>query len=322
VSPIPFESNSDIGEAISSVILRENLKISSFVFDGSSQTRDVYAFSTLQSALQPMAFASLIDPIAQAWLELSGSLDGIHSFWDGRRARPLLDAIPASPNIVKSYIAGWFIADAFGWIQKSPSPNPQLGEKVSLWHPDQGPLSFPWPLLPASPQDSKLLPQVLVSLSLAIIDAGKQSTRAPLFTYEYLRDIGREVTYPDPDRIGALSNPNLDIALSRQCHLLADWVQTGQSAPTAPRAQFLSAEVVTQNDLDSPTQRRDFLMRFFAAQQVEYRNYWTDLAARPWTQIPHIYELRDTIDEALAVIVEALSAVTLASAPSHVPTGS
>ena len=327
LSTIPFDMNKPVGQAIGQTLLRHGLRVEDFEFDEASSAKDVFAFSTTKSAMQPMVFSSLIEPIAQSWLANRGTKDGVDSFWQGRRARPLLDAIPASPKIVHSYVAGWFIADAFSLIVKQESTDASLGPVVTLWHPNNDPdkrlLAFPWPLLPASSGDSKLLPSVLMSLSLAIVQAGNQVSRDPLKTYEHLRDLGREVTHPDPARIATLNRAPLDVANDHRSSLMSDWILTGVLPTDAPRPQLLVGPEDKPRDVKTAAERRNLLVDSFVSQQADYLSWWPKLADKPWQQVPQVYELRDVIDLVLATIVQSVQSmsVTAGGGDTSIPKG-
>lgn len=74
-------------------------------------------------------------------------------FWEGRRARPLIESIPLDVETRRSMIAGWFIAPLFGMRK---AENGRSGRSAMIWNPTLGVpgwSSFPDPLLPTHPED-------------------------------------------------------------------------------------------------------------------------------------------------------------------------
>lgn len=163
------------------------------VFDLASGVQQIDMFSTVTSAMNPMVFTSLMEDIAQKWSKNSVSQNLMQGFWTNRRARPLTEAIPAAPEVVRSMVRGWYLSTILD--QKKQVATPQQGPKISIWSPDtNGYVDFPHPLLPlrnpgvnANPE---ILAAVLKSLSIALAACHTQSNLEPLRPYWRLIEMG------------------------------------------------------------------------------------------------------------------------------------
>ena len=164
-------------------------------FDLVGGVQQIDMFSTIASAMNPMVFTSLMQDIAEKWSKNNTSQTLIKGFWTNRRARPLIEAIPAAPEVVASMVRGWFIANLFN--QRKAVATQQQGPKVSIWDPSaRGYLDFPFPLLPlknpAPTNNPELLAGVIKSLALALVDCHTRSNLEPLKPYWRLMDLGNQ----------------------------------------------------------------------------------------------------------------------------------
>ncbi len=303
ITTVPFEDSSDVGKRCSDILLGSNLDPGQVKFDGAAAERDVFAFSTVKSGMQPMVFASLVQPIADSWLSSSINPAAQMGFWMGRRARPLLDSIPLPPEIRLSMIVGWFIAVFFDQrLEETPDTN--KGPEIKVWDPKFGWLGFPYPLLPSSAYDDIRLPAVLKSISLAIVEAGIQSNEKPLLPYMRLKNLGREVT--------ADSFNGLDMWDGvAESNMVRDWVQTGKLPADAPIPQRLAQRVENAGG-----DRAEALLTWVRENAELYRTIFTQLRAvdsrdpRGWIKTPELYEMRDDVlraNDLLADYVERTS---------------
>lgn len=297
LTTVPFEENSETGRACADILTANGLDPAQVRFDGAAAERDVFAFSTVKSGMQPMVFSSLIRPIADSWLSSSINPNSQNGFWSGRRARPLADAIPLPPEIRLSTIVGWFIA-VFFEQRTEEIVDVNKGSKIQVWDPQFGWLQFPYPLLPKSHHDEYWLPSVLKSLSLAIVEAGVQSNERPLLPYRRLKNLGREVTADSSIGIDRWDG----IALST---MVKDWLQNGTLPSDAPAPVQLNEQVDrAQGD------RFGALLSRVQRNLNSYRDYWEELRAkdsvdpRGWIKTPEIYEIRGDVDQALQLLSE------------------
>jgi hypothetical protein len=297
LTTVPFEENSETGKACLDILTANGLDPSQVRFDGAAAERDVFAFSTVKSGMQPMVFSSLIKPIADSWLSSSINSTSQHGFWNGRRARPLADSIPLPPEIRLSMIVGWFVAIFFQ--QRTEQVTDTIkGTKIDLWDPQFGWLGFPYPLLPKSPYDEYWLPSVLKSLSLAIIESGVQGNERPLQAYWRLKNLGREVTADPEFGIDMWDGAPLSA-------MIREWLHDGVMPEQAP--------IPTQLDEQAAVLGGDRAGALLARVQKNiglYQNHWAELTAkdsvdpRGWVKTPEIYEIRSDIDQALEILAE------------------
>lgn len=307
LTEIPFAEQSEVGQGCVNILTQSGLDASSFSFESASTTKDLFAFSTLKSAMSPMVFSSLIDPIAQSWLAASGDPTAVHSFWDGRRARPLVDSLPIPPEIRLSMTIGWFVSMMFGQRKKDTS-NTTLGVKWEIWDPEAKWVAFPYPLLPVSPLDRSPLPAILKSLSLAIVQAGKLASNEPLIPYMRLKHIGREVT---ADTRFALDLPDPGMPGS---NLIRNWVMDGTLPDGAPRDfELLSGN--SSGDVSSITveDRRAAVTSRAAELRDQYAQVWGGYEGKSWSDLPRIYELKDDITNALTYLVQYCESLSASS---------
>ena len=295
LTTVPFEENSETGKSCSDILTANGLDPSQVRFDGAAAERDVFAFSTVKSGMQPMVFSSLIKPIADSWLSSSINPISQNGFWSGRRARPLADSIPLPPEIRLSMIVGWFVA-IFFQQRTEVVADTNKGTKIDVWDPQFGWLGFPYPLLPKSPHDEYWLPSVLKSLSLAVVESGVQGNERPLLAYWRLKNLGREVT--------ADSSVGIDMWDGSQLSsMVKDWIQHGILPDGAPIPTKLGEDVE-----ESGKGRGDALLSRVQRNRDSYLQLWEDLRAkdsidpRGWIKTPEIYEIRGDIDRALQVL--------------------
>ena len=305
LTEIPFAEQSEIGEGCVRILTQADLGADSVSFEAASTTKDLFAFATVKSAMSPLVFSSLIEPIAQAWLSASGDPTAVHSFWDGRRARPLVDALPIPPEIRLSMVIGWFVSMMFGQRKKDTS-NTMLGVKWEIWDPEAKWVAFPYPLLPTHLLDRSPLPAILKSLSLAIVQAGKLASEQPLIPYMRLKQVGREIT---TDSRFALDLPDPGIPTS---DLIRNWVMTG-SVPAGAPEDF---ELATGDNGKYPVpttvdERRAAVTRRVVELRDQYEEVWASYEGKTWSDLPRIFELKDDVNSALTYLVqycESLSA--------------
>ena len=300
ITTIPFEDSSAVGKRVIDILLASNLDPGQVRFDGAAAERDVFAFSTVKSGMQPMVFSSLIQPIADSWLSSSISPASQWGFWMGRRARPMLDAIPLPPEIRLSMVVGWFVAVFFGQrLEETADLN--KGPEIKVWDPQFGWLGFPYPLLPSSSYDDIRLPAVLKSLSLAIVESGVRSNEQPLLSYMRLKNLGREITADSVNGLDMWDGAPLS-------SMVGDWVRTGELPPNAPIPDRLVQRVESAGG-----NRADALASWVRENVESFRTMFDQLRAvdakdpRGWIKTPELYEIREDVvlaNELLADFVE------------------
>ena len=153
-----------------------------------------------------------------------------------------------------------------------------MGWRVEIWNPDppyNGPQPFPFPLLTSKPVDGlDLLPAVLQSLPLAMVNVHQQTSIAPLIPYQRLMSIGTTAE-PTP---------------------LQDWILDATLPPGAPAPEPTLAGTAT----DTPDTRRELIRAALASTRTKHHDLFTATQAsnNPYTA-PLAFELRDLILEAI-----------------------
>ena len=310
LTPIPFAEQSDVGQECLQIIQRFNRSDPPTIsFDPASTTTDLFGFSTVKVAMSPMVYTSLIQPIADSWLTSSGNANSVHAFWDGRRARPLTESIPVSPQIRLSMIAGLLIAKIFGQTRRAESTSTGM-KVIQVWGPNEGWKAFPSPMLPVTASDRNSMPAILKSISIAIVEAGRTASSEPLVPYMRLKEIGREVTtdlgldLPDRDN----TTPST---------LIKHWVLTGELPQGAPDMPSFPKDI-GEVDLLTPNGRQDALAKEIDLVRNEYKHLWMKLESADWRDVPRIYELKGDIDQATSAIHEYVSGINLESSSSRI----
>lgn len=155
--------------------------------DSNSGSIDI--FTVMREPYQPVVFESLMRPIASEWGARSKAPDQRAEFWRWRRGRPLLEALPLAPSVLRSMVRGWFVAGCLE--QLAPSDDgikifvpAQVGKGGSMG-------SFPWPLLTdTDPRGPDALAAVLKSVALALLDVSTSESLAPMEPYARLLALG------------------------------------------------------------------------------------------------------------------------------------
>jgi len=121
-SKIPFAMSSNVGQACVGVLQQLgvdslNPAFETTWFDAGSNASTMFAVATHADSLPAWAFASLTEPILEEVARSKNSAQTWKQFWDGRRSRPLVEAVPFETEIRRSIITGWFLARIFGLVE-------------------------------------------------------------------------------------------------------------------------------------------------------------------------------------------------------------
>jgi hypothetical protein len=121
-SKIPFAMSSNVGQACVGVLQQHGVDSSnpafeSTWFDAGSNASTMFAVATHADSLPAWAFASLTEPILEQVAQSINKVETWQQFWNGRRSRPLVEAVPFETEIRRSIITGWFIARIFGLVE-------------------------------------------------------------------------------------------------------------------------------------------------------------------------------------------------------------
>jgi hypothetical protein len=121
-SRIPFAIDSNVGQACIRILQQQgyNPSATSFAaewFDARSNASTMFAVATHADSFPAWAFESLTEPILEQVAQSKNSPETWKQFWDGRRSRPLVEAVPFETQMRRSIITGWFVARLFGLVE-------------------------------------------------------------------------------------------------------------------------------------------------------------------------------------------------------------
>ena len=313
-SKIPFDINSNVGRACATVLQMHGINpnhpgFSQTWFDPSDNHSELFAVSTLENNLPAWAFASLTDPILDQVAQSKIQMNTWEQFWDGRRTRPLTEAVPFETEIRRSIITGWFVATLFGMRKVRPLAE---GRTVQIWNPTlKTPdwSSFPSPLLATHREDSRheswVLPQLLMSAGIALANFGKSGNPEFLNGYRLLKFLGREVTTSFRNRDnwdGRGTGDMLPSGKPAKSNYLKSWVESGDSP--SQNGELLK---VLQVSLTLTPDRAEALIKTVQLISTEYKNFWSEMSSTAWHDLPETWELKEDIDLALEDISNYVS---------------
>jgi hypothetical protein len=242
---------------------------------GVTTASQVDVFQASGSAMHSMVFASLMDPIHVRWQEIKSTPDGRQAFWELRRSRPLQEAIPMADGKQRAFIRGWIVS---GWLglRRNEDARNGWGQKIEVW--DQAGvgsskwIGFPYPLLGFAAEGRQMLPTVLKSLGLAMVEANATTKLDPLRPYNVLVELGEDCE-----------------------SIIRDWLVSGRTSGGAPTPIALSAGTPDQQ----PEQRREIVLNGLEGAMRGYREHWDAVegSREPFVRDPS-WELREiTISE-------------------------
>lgn len=159
-------------------------------------------FTVLGEPYEPVVFDSLMKPIAAEWGQRSAAVDTRAEFWRWRRARPLTEALPFSAAMLANIVRGWFTASLLKQLRADTDP----AVFVPAQHGGAG-AHAPFParlLTPADPTGPELLPSILESFVLAMLDVNTTESLLPVAPYRRLADLGLETSGGADVRSGEL----------------------------------------------------------------------------------------------------------------------
>jgi hypothetical protein len=312
-SKLPFDMNSSVGKACT-VILQQS---GEFVqapgfdqkwFDAGSNDTTLFATSFTLASLPLWAYSSITKPILNEVAQSKNHSQTWDQFWDGRRSRPLVEAIPFETEMRRSIITGWFIATFFGMRKIEDVP---AGRTAKIWNPTlkiPGWSTFPSPLLPTHPEDARrgvwMLPSILTSAGIALCEFGETGDSEKIEAYKFLLYLGREVTTSFEGRdhwggrgIGDML-PTGEIARSR---FLLDWVKDGTKPAERDLLDLLNFHISNRDN------RGEALKAAVTELRKQYKNVWEGFKDSHWSQMPETWELKDDIDLAFDDIYNYVS---------------
>ena len=305
-SKIPFSANSDVGRACKIVLEKNgydsaNPGFEQDWFDAGRSATNMFVVSIPRFTLPAWAFASLTEPILEQVAQSHYDPRVWIAFWEGRRSRPLIEAIPFETEMRRSIITGWFVATLFGMRKVTPLPT---GRTVQIWNPTlETPdwSTFPSPLLATHHEDSQrgswVLPQLLMSAGIALANFGKTGDTKNIEGYRFLLYLGREVTTSMRNRDQwnlPGSGDLLPTGERSRSQYLKNWVESGESP-------YLNEELLKelQISLALSPDRAEALIKTVQLISAEHKSIWDTFSETSWHSLPETWELKEDIDLAL-----------------------
>jgi hypothetical protein len=303
-SPLPFESTSPLGIRCTTVLrgMGVNVQDPSFAlswFSPQNTATSLFAVSTTEGSLPAWAFASLTDPILdQEALSKTDSATW-RQFWEGRRARPLVEAVPFESEMRRSIITGWYLASLFGLREITANAN---GRTVRVWNPTlQTPTwsNFPDPLLDMHPADANegtwMIPAILTSAGLALCKFGKTGDPKNIEAYKLLLYMGREITTSIRNRDEwdlPGSGDLLPTGERKMSTFLKDWVLNGDNPSDHALLEILNSHLSQNSD------RGEAIKATVSELREQYNDHWNLIKVSPWNHVPETWEIKEDIEQA------------------------
>ena len=314
-SAIPFANNQTVRTMLTGELSRRPTAsdpsgdaLEKAMIQGTSIDRiDIFAS---YPPMSPLAFGSLLQPLAQAWRE-SVSSRNTADFWLNRRARPLPGALAMSPAERQASIAGYIVSKVTGRLRGSYARVPGLpANPIEIFDEDNEQwLRFPEPLLTPFLENFEVdeVAAILESHLLAIAECGFDSTLSPLRPYVVLRHTFAKVTQTvQQSQEADAGGRTYDKASGRR--YLTQWIVRGWrpvGATAVPRDTDVDGGQV---DLSTPEGRKLAAIGFLATFRDHYANYFhpEDPRLNPGL-MP--YDRRPMIASIITDVIWALDAV-------------
>jgi hypothetical protein len=279
-STLPFAGLAGVDEILRQVI-RDRPSVSHEAFGAfedalgqGSEVAHIDVFSSY-SPMSPLAFASLLQPMNNAWREAVAE-GNTRSFWTNRRARPLTGSLAMSVTERRASAAGYVVGKITGrlrgtyeamhnepgnqWRTNPGMRSPERLKRLEIYSQvKHGWLPFPNPLLtPYEPGTFggptflvDELPAILESHLLAIAECGFDTSFDPLLPYLELRRLFANVVQA---QIAAEAVDVQGRAFDRSAGVgcLSEWIVDGTRPLGAPPAnELLSDDGGLPFDLDT-----------------------------------------------------------------------
>lgn len=286
ISTIPFPPGDPLYERLKSVLVNGGLwhVSQSPKWFGTAKVDGIEVFTMSGSAMMPMVFDNLMTPISESWAKNNGNESLKHSFWSNRRARPLIETIPAGAGQVAAMLRGWFLAGLFN--QRPIDQDTVLGWEVQIWDPETRiNESFPYPLLSSAPVNKAEIPAVVLkSLAIAMVKVNETGTLAPLRPYWRLLDLGRAYNT-----------------------VLEAWIRDGK----APTSESTPDSAIAGSASDSLESRRDKVLETLQKTRASYETEFSKIEALDDAfSTSRSWELREEIIGALMDLSNASSGIS------------
>jgi hypothetical protein len=267
--------------------------------DGTSGFIDV--FTHLGAPYEPVVFDSLMRPIASDWGAKNKAADSRAEFWRWRRARPLHEFLPTSPEVLDAMIRGWFVAGTLKHLTLDDgTATVYVPEETGVGGKHLG---FPSPTLRNLAVDGpEGLAVVLESIVLALVEVNSQESLQPILPYTRLVTLGGA---------GGVAGDEEDLSVE-----LKRWVLHGENrrADAAP-PRYIDGTVVGD---DAEARKKQVLERFDVLRS-SYERHFAEIGQRSEAlEFPPTYDLRHQILAALGDLHRAVEALDAAPAGTTV----
>jgi hypothetical protein len=269
------------------------------------------------SPLSPLAFSSLLQPLATGWASLVSEV-AREKFWRHRRARRLVGGSAMTDQQRRAIVGGWYVARYTGRLRLPEEAHALdcvqvYDDELQRW------VSFPHPLVVPesilSIDTNGYLPAVLLSFGLAMASANASSSTEPLLPYTVLRKIWDDTATGYSDYASMRNHP----ATRR----LEAWVK-GEPIPdgvtprvpqtTAP-TENLAALIARFSELCDATGEH-----YLRPGQLGARGGGRySMVDRPEAvfAMPLFHEVAEDVYQQVTAILEALRTIELTSAPEQ-----
>ena len=255
----------------------------SFKAVGGIQQIDV--FSTLTSAMNPMVFSSLMNPVIESWSRNNNSAQLRQGFWTNRRARPLTEAIPMAPEQIQKLVRGRFVSQLLNL--RTATADQSRGPKISIFDREmRKSVDFPHPLIGLKNEsivsNPDLLPAVLESLGIAMAHCDQLSNLTPLEPYWAMIRLGENYQ-----------------------EILENWIRRGESFVDAPVPALAIAGAST-GTFDE--RKLAILTTLQKSQEFLHGIAVADERKNPW-EITRTTEIRPLTDAAFANLISCVESM-------------
>jgi uncharacterized FlaG/YvyC family protein len=290
MSTVPFDKGSQ-AYAITEGVLNDqkmwNGAASEGLFNSAAKgIQNIDVFS-VQSPFQPVVMNSIVQPISEAWLKHRADLETRRDFMKWRRARPLFEAVPASPAKKRAMLRGWYVARILGQLDNE-SNEQDLGPHLKIWNPRESSYdSFPYPLMHGDVVEADNYPgAILQSLSIALVMCNSEGSLAPLDAYKRLMYLG-------------------DIKSGQNSELLR-WIIDGKlsgGTPKTPNEERAGSAGTSKESLD---ERREKVLAHIEELSNELRDEVENLDHKRDSRNTTVtWEIKHELRSALSEILEA-----------------
>ena len=252
-------------------------------FNPASAKQYIEIVQPMLKPFEPVVVDSIMKPIADKWGMAKSQKTTRDEFWKWRRTRSLPESIPMAPAQLHRLIRGWFVGLALNNIRHDAKniSKAEFGVDVDVWGGAEEPkyLDFPYPMLDnESTKSIDILPGILKSLPLALVEVNQLASLGPLGPYHRLIALGRDE--------GGLS---VD---------LVTWIERGQSVCPEQPQEARAGSVSGGSD-----SRREALISWLQTRKQDYELRFTaDPGSKKHLQ-SSAYEIRREIYEALDSLV-------------------